>query len=389
MKRYTKYGLGIFLFLALTGESCQDNKNSNGSSNDNGTVVTSKSPPTTDTQAFVVTTDFVTGSFAVIDLASRAAQKNVGQINSDAVATAFGDKIYAVNRFGADNIQLINESDFKTTGQFSTGSGTNPQDIALASASKGYIARLNSTALMIMNPATGQDLGSIDLTSHADADGKPEMNALVLHNGKLYVALARLDQNNFFSPTDHSEIVIVDTATDTVAKTLTTAALNPGTDFVYNSALDRILIGETGFFGVNDGGIESINPTTGTSEGLIVTEASLGGDIIAFDILSKDKGYAVVAVGTDCDNSTGTCKTTVTQLVSFNPNTGAKLATVFVGGPFTLVDVRFDSQGEAYLCDTTFTKPGIRVFDGTTDQQLTTDPIDTGLPPYKTVFFHP
>lgn len=396
MKQYTrancpnqlKWFLAGFIILALTGGSCPTNNDSsnNGGTDDDETAAASGSASVADTDAFVITTDFFTGSFSVIHLADRSVQQSLGSINSDAVAAFFDGSIYVVNRFGQDNIQLINSSSFATTGQFSTGNGSNPQDIALVSANEAYVSRLNETSLLRMNPATGDTLGTIDFAAHADTDGKPEMTALHLQDGKLYVALQRLDQNAFFSPTDHSEIVVINTTDNTIEKTLVTEALNPGTDFVFHEDLG-LLIGETGFFGTNDGGIEAIDVTTGQSQGLIISEATLGGDIIAFDLLSKDKGYAVVAGGTVCDNTAGTCQTDATQLVSFNPTTGAKLATVFVGGAFTLVDVRFNSLGQAYLCDTTFTNPGVRVFDGTTDTQLTSSPIDTGLPPYKVVFF--
>ncbi len=387
MKKEINMLLAGFIILALTGGSCPG---SNGSNQENNaqSAAASGSTATDDTDAFVVTTDFTTGSFAVVHLADQSVQSNVGSILADATATFFGDSLYVVNRLGQDNIQTIKASDLVTETQFSTGNGSNPQDIAMVSAAKAYVSRLNEVSLLVMNPGTGDTLGTIDLTSHADADGKPEATGLLLHNDKLYAALGRLDQDAFLFPTDHSEIVIIDTVTNTVEKTLITTVPNPYTDFVYHATMDRILISEVGFFGVNDGGIESINPTTGASEGLIVTEATMGGDIIAFDILSKTKGYAVVAGGTVCDNNAGTCQTNVTQLMSFNPTTGAKLATVFVGGPFTLVDVRFNSLGQAYLCDTTFTKPGIRIFDGTTDLPVNSDPIDTGLPPYKVVFFN-
>jgi hypothetical protein len=51
-----------------------------------------------------------------------------------------------------------------------------------------------------------------------------------------------------------------------------------------------------------------------------------------------------------------------------------------------LQDVELAPNGELFLTDRTATKPGIRIFDVTTDTEITTDPIDVGLPPFAITF---
>ena len=100
MKPFTKYFLGGLMILSLTGSSCPSNQDSSND-NDEGTDDTaeaSQSSDNTESHAFVVTTDFTTGSTAVIDLATRGVEANVGSINSDASATTFGGSIYRLNK---------------------------------------------------------------------------------------------------------------------------------------------------------------------------------------------------------------------------------------------------------------------------------------------------
>ena len=66
----------------------------------------------------------------------------------------------------------------------------------------------------IVDPLEGAFLGAISLAAFADADGLPEMQRLAHVNGRVFVSLQRLDRDLFFSPTDSSQVVVVDAATD-------------------------------------------------------------------------------------------------------------------------------------------------------------------------------
>jgi len=144
-------------------------------------AATSLTSPNT---AFVLTTDFRTGSYSVVDLATRSVTKDIrpGGVHSDALARSFGGRVYVVNRLNADNIQIIDPQQGYTTpanAQVSVGNGTNPQDIAFVNATKAYVSRLGRTAprLLILNPTTLATLGELDLRSLIkpnDLDGTPE-----------------------------------------------------------------------------------------------------------------------------------------------------------------------------------------------------------------------
>ena len=162
--------------------------------------------PTTNV-AFVLTTDFSTGSYSVVDLTSRNVFKDLklGGVHSDAIARFFVNpsashgRVYVVNRLDADSIQIIDpQLGFitPTNGELSVGNGTNPQDIVFVSANKAYVSRLASAQLVIINPTTSGALGELDLSSLVtpnDGDGSPEPAYMLMRNGLVYVALQHID----------------------------------------------------------------------------------------------------------------------------------------------------------------------------------------------------
>ena len=223
-----------------------------------------------ETRAFVYTTDFSTGSLANIQFGPpRTVTPNVATVSSDAVLRSFNGLLYVVNRFGFDNIQVLDPgNNFATVRQFSVGNGSNPHDIEFVSATKAYVTRYESSELWIVNPQTGQHTGTVSLADFADADGIPEMDRLALRNGRLFVSVQRLDRNSFFSPTDSSQVVVIDAATNALVDAdpghagvqgIILPFQNPGTEIVVDPA-GKLLVGCSGNFGVADGGIVRLNP---------------------------------------------------------------------------------------------------------------------------------
>ena len=337
-----------------------------------------------DQLAFVGLTDFQTGSFGTLTLDTpRTITPASPQraINSDAAARTSGGRVYIVNRFQADNIQTLDPSrGFATVSQCSTGNGSNPHDIALVSATKAYVTRYELTSVLIVNPSVGADcagftLGSIDLSQFADADGVPEMDQMAIVNGKLYVSLERLNRNNAFNPAGPGMIAVIDTVTDTVVDHITLSGENPFSEskgLTVNGGM--LVIGEAGRLGTNDGGIERVALTTGMAEGFFITEAQLGGDLNDFVLVSDRLGYAIIAAP-DFSNS----------LVAFDPTTHAVTKTLLSGSGF-LSDIELNDRDELFLADRSITKPGVRIFRASDGNEVTTAPLDLGLPPFNILF---
>ena len=165
-------------------------------------------------RAYVVESDFSTGSFSSTDVTTRTPSCDVASVYSDARVRWYNGRVYVINRFGADNIEVLDGTTFGLVKQFSVGNGANPYDIAFASPTHAYVTRYESPDLWIVNPATGSHDGTISLAGLADADGIPEMDRMIVVGPLLFVSLQRVDRNNGFAPTDSSLVAVIDTRTD-------------------------------------------------------------------------------------------------------------------------------------------------------------------------------
>lgn len=327
------------------------------------------------------------GSYSTVDLSTRSVTRDIrrGGVHSDALARVFGGRIYVVNRLNADNIQIIDPQQGFTTpanAQVSVGNGTNPHDIAFASATKAYVSRYERTSsLLILNPTTLQPGGEVELRTLIkanDRDGSPEADTMLVHNGLLYVVLGHLDTQQFFTPIAPGEVAVIDPATDRIVRVIQLPCTNPFSELRFSPTLRRILVSCVGNFGANDGGIVAIDPATHTIDpSLGITEAAIGGDVTAFDIVSSTKGFAIVSDATFAN-----------FLVTFNPSTGQRLNTV-LGPGMNFFHLAINSRNELYLAvaDTRTTTPGLRIFDTISDRDLVGGTLNVGqLPPIWTVF---
>jgi hypothetical protein len=343
-----------------------------------------------DTKAFAFTSDFSTGSLSVVNLATRTVSQDVEPVNSDAALRYDNGALYVVNRFGGDNIQVIDPVLFGTLRQFSVGNGSNPQDITFVSPTKAYVSRYGSASLLVVNPSNinGLPQSSISLAGFADGDGLPEMAHMIRIDRYLFVACQRLTN---FAASNPSVVVVVDTQTDQVVdvdpgtpgvQAIPLSLRNPVTSFEYDKANARLLIGCAGNFGVLDGGVEAIDPYQLTNQGVRITETELGGDINDVVWHTATHAYALVGNGA------------VNRLVVWNPTTGLKTATpLTVNGGFSLPDMEMNDRNELYVCKnpspaTGTDLPGLLVFNTATDALLA-GPLNTGLPPIAVTFDHP
>jgi hypothetical protein len=346
------------------------------------------------TKGYVLTTDYISGTLSVVDLATRAVTCDVAVVSPDPFERWYQGLVYVVNRYGYDNIQVIDPAQgYATVRQFSVGNGTNPQDIAFASPSKAYVSRLGSPDLLIVDPSTGATLGVISLAAWADADGNPEAAHLAVVGDLLFVALGRLTN---FVPIDTGLVVVVDMRADTVydADPLTPGTqvvklrgMNPGTDFAVLPAAEpgqdaHLYVGCTGRWGVLEGGVEDIvvpdrdagQPGAIRSAGFAISEAALGGDVV--DVVAGGGGHPYAIVSDASGN---------TSLVSWDPGSGTQLATLYAPGGYSLPNAALDGRGELYVCNSSFTAPGLVVYGADSDTCLA-GPLATCLPPIQIVF---
>jgi hypothetical protein len=332
-------------------------------------------------KALVLSTDFSTGYYSGLDLASPWAHNDdIAGTCSDAVARPHGDRVYILGRFGCDFVQVVDGSNLATLNQWSTGNGTNPQDIEVVSPTKAYISLYERNFLLIANPATGAALGSVDLSAFADADGLPETAEMAIVGNRLFVALQRLDRPGGFTAANPSYVVVVDCTTDQIIDTnpnlpgvqpIVLTGRNPFSELVWDPVREKLFVAEAGNFGSLDGGVEYVNPKTLQAEGFFVTEATLGGDLNGVRLWTDCNGYAIV---NDANFQT--------KLVRFDRCTGQSLGICWQSTGYDLCDVEMDyARAQVLVSDRDLLTPGVRIFRAGSSAQLTTSPIDLGLPP--------
>ena len=332
---------------------------------------------------FVITTDFSTGSTAFLAADAAEAEVNVLGVHSDAVGHYHDGRVYVVNRLGQDNILVLDAMDLRAPlTQFSVGNGANPHDIEIVAPDKAYITRYDEASLLIVNPQDGAELGEIDLRAFADADGLPEVSQIVRVGDRLYLSCQRLDRNSGWGPAGVSYLIVVDLASDTLVDVdpdaegvqgIALSAANPNSMAVIG---EQIAVGVVVHFGDRAGGVEIVDTVTNRSLGLAVGEEDLGGDITSMVLVDQNRGYAVVA-GEDFANS-------VRPFALSSGAVGAPLENIS-GGFIPSLAVAGD---RLVVADRgSFADPasaGLRFYDAATGA-FQRGPIDTGLPPSNIV----
>lgn len=335
------------------------------------------------TTAFVVATDFETGSFGTVSLGDPPTFTPVSSqriLNGDAIGRAFNGLVYVVNRFFGDNIQIIDPAqDFATTRQCLTGAGSNPQDIAFVDADKAYVSLGGTGEVLVVDPSPASDCadfvrGRIDLTGLADADGNPELYQMAVAAGRLYVAAQKLDQDNFFAPADNGSLAVIDVATDELVDEIVLTGENPfGQTKGLTLRNGALLVNEIGFFGVADGGIERVDLAAEEPQGFIITEADLEADIVDYVMLSETAGYAILSLS-DFTNS----------VVMFDTTQRAATATLISGE--SVSDIELSDTGRLFVAQRSLQNPGVRIFDTADNSEVTSAPLNLELPPFDITF---
>lgn len=340
--------------------------------------------------AVVVGTDFVTGTLTAIPLGSPAeATRNVAVVHSDAAIRSYGGSLYVVNRLGADNIQVLNPSNFETTLQFSTGNGTNPQDIIVTAPDQAFISLyqpddnssedLSVEEVLSVDPSTGNVKGSIDLTPLTADDGERLARAsdMVAVEGEIFVGLQ--DLSGTFAADQAGKIAVIDIDTASLVDSVTLLGRNPiAMDWSPDTGL--LYVANADFVDTSSsfGGIEIVNPSSRASGGIFIDDLDLGGSLGDIEVHGT-KGYVVVGFFDEAFNF-------LSKVVSFDlePGKTPTLTEVFVGGGF-IQDIAIDENGHLLVGDQDPTVSGIVTVDLETNTPIG-DPVTTGGAPTSITF---
>ena len=336
-----------------------------------------------DSDIFVITSDFSTGSTSLLKGGAEAADINVLGVHSDAVGHYHDGRIYVVNRFGQDNILVLDAANPRVPlTQFSVGNGSNPQDIEIVAEDKAYVTLYERSELLIVDPRDGAERGRIDLSAFADGDGLPEVSQIVRVGARVYLSCQRLGRNGDWGPVDDSFLIVVDIASDTLVDAdanvaglqgILLSASNPNSLAVIG---DRIAVSGVASFGDRRGGVELVDAVANRSLGIAVGEEALGGDINYMVMVDSERGFAIVSD-----------ENFVNLVRPFNLRSGAVSDPLEgLSGGF-IPSMAVDGNRLIVADQGSFSDPssaGLKIYNAGSGQLLQ-GPIATGLPPVSIV----
>lgn len=364
----------------------------------------------TDNIGFILTSDYSTGSFAVIDLSTLTVYPNLanGVVHSDAEASYNNGIFYIANSLGRDNLVAVDRyNNYKIIKELSLKKTAthlpNPHDIAVISPTCGAITIYNNSYLQLFNPQDYTLTNELDLSSYAlpGTNGKLRADQLYYQAAKnrLLVSVQRL--GNDWRPFDYSLLLEIDTTSMQVTNSLKLEAsgkyrTNPYSQFIKITAAqwqpaiadghDHLMIstvGDMGNFIAYDGGIVAIDiddTTLHCESDLVLSEENIQQEIISFIIMDSTHGYAITS------NNAGSIYTY--RLIEFNPTSGTITAVLYSdsdnnGG---LAGIASDKYGRIYTGSRNALNSGLLVYDTYKKQFLNNgEPLDTGLPPLQIV----
>jgi YVTN family beta-propeller protein len=326
-------------------------------------------------RAVAVAGDFnMTGTVSKLEITDLMMRQNVvtGAAQGDPVLRAFGDRVYVVNRFGSNNVTILDGKTLTVVDQISTGANSNPQDVAVVGANL-YVPAMGTAGVVVLTPGMPTPK-VIDLaTPLGDTDGKPDCVSAYTVGTYVYVACGLLDST--FSST-MGKIAVIDTATDTVVGQVVTPYKNP-LGFFARAPLAATYLGDLliplapDFSNLTAGcvaRISTVNPAAPTAA-CGPTNAELGGiaNRLAVDNESN-KLYIAVAESF-----------TVGKLRMIDLATGTLASGALSAANQLIIDVQVCPGGDVVVSDQTTNATGLRVYRGS--QERTTEAISIGMNP--------
>ncbi len=240
-------------------------------------------------------------------------------VYEDSFVRVYGDNAYFIGRYGSDTVTVMKATELQADPvvQYSVGpedtmgdldlptpqASTNPHDMVFLSESTAYMSFAGASAILKLNPLTGERLALIDVSAYCEGDDElPEASPMAKVGQYIYVALKRQDRNNSWKP-DIPVIIKIDTETDTIVdldpvaegvQGITLSLRNPSA-MEYVEARNELYLSCTG--DSNDAevpsGVQIIDVLTDTVKGAILTPAETGYRVSILRASSASKAYII------------------------------------------------------------------------------------------------
>lgn len=281
-----------------------------------------------DSFTFAFATDYASSGQLYLATLSNGSTKltntGVTGLGSSATLHFVDDLLYVLHDgysfSSSDNLQILDPfNGFDNIAQWSTGNGTNPNDVAI-SGSTAFISLYNPSADLNNIDENGNfaDVIAMDVNNgnithrysfanllHQDASETANASDLLLIGDRLYVALQDLDET--FSPNENGKIGIINIRTQEIENVVTLQGRNP-TSLAVNHDGTKLFVSEMAGYNydlqrfditTSFGGIEVVNLATLTTE-LFLSDESFSGYVERI-IASENYFYAIVSSDTNLE----------------------------------------------------------------------------------------
>ncbi len=366
MYKIKLWSISIFLCIAVITHCSNENNNPE-----------KKCPQNTCKNCLLVgTTDYDMGGLSLIDLDdTNQVCTNFIQPHQDHVLTYGDSDPLVISRLGKDSILRLDKTTLEAIYEESVGPNTNPSDIVKGKANELVVSLHDRAFLGIHDSTNGKYIRKVDFPPDlVDADGIPEASDLYTQGDNILISLGFLDNTMFFNSRGIGKIAQFNKITDklTLFVELDSSPLSPiipHKQSLFISVND--MYGMTSHEG--DGIVEipiQANETAGIPTMLISEETAGLISINSFIIVNDTLGFLL-----------GALPSFQYQIKAFNPTTKAVGALVIEGSLSSSSSGMLVYDNKLYVADRSITDPGIRIYNVHTLEEITTSPINVGLPP--------
>ena len=348
-----------------------------GAEADAGSTAVDAAAPDAHATVFAIGTDFSTTGVAStisipgLDVAIGAVD---GVASTDPVVRHIGDRLYIVNRLGQDNVTVLDAGDLSLVAQISTGAGSNPQDVAVVNG-RLYVAAYGSPGLVVVDLDRPDDgvIDTVDLSAH-DPDGLPNCGTVMADGADVLTVCGLLDDANFLAPRGPGIAVKLDAGGLDVVEEWPTAIRPFGLAHAPAGASEVWIPTVEDFADLAAGGcIQRLSFLDDLEPDCVVDNAALGGfaSAMAWDA-TTERLWVTVTTGFDEDDFGP-----IGKLVSVDVITG-DVEPVTLAEDSRPMDVAICPSGHLAISDAT---RGVRILSPGAGEELTSGPLDIGLPP--------
>jgi len=372
------------IILSLTGILASDGRTIDGTALVTSSGETGSFHAVKQRRYLVAGTDFgVTGTVSLIKVrfgSTFEIQRDLEVVSGDPVARAEGGGVFVVNRYFFDNVQVLDPAaGFSTSLQFSTGNGSNPHDALAIDPNRLYVTRYEApyNDVLIADPTDGHAVGYIDLSAlAANASGTPRADGMIAADGLVFVGLQDIDSS--FTDYGPGILAVVDPATDSLVRSIPMSGVNPFGRPALHPVTGDLYYAMAGVFQGSlprelSGGIEVVDPRTLTSQGLLIDDDDLGGNVSS--VALWDAGGAVLGYGVVTDAAG------VNAIRRFDADSGAVDPGAVYTSASLLPEVVSDGDGYLLVPERDLSDPRLVVLQASTAQVVAV--LRLSLPPFS------